>query len=226
MNTIRQRRSSSSTMTASVAVFLLFIMLVGVMRPPASLAASVPEVSPGQLPAGILNVQIQALEVTQGVRGDIPTRTAPGDDLVLMSDNAVHVANRRTVVRVYPWVEAGSGAAVPPLTARLWAYRDGELVPGSPITPVNSHLEGISPHWTLKEMRSDADLQRPLRRGTRQHLFGAAYRVRRLQVAPVSLPSRSSLPSLNLTSRADRLHLPRHVAHQQRQEYLGWGNTR
>jgi hypothetical protein len=143
-------------MTASVAVFLLFIMLVGVMRPPASLAASVPEASPGQLPAETFNVQIQALEVTQGVRGDIPTRTAPGDDLVLVSDDAVHVANRRTVVRAYPWVEADSGTAVPPLTARLWAYRDGELVPGSPITPVNSHLEGISPHWTLEEMRSDA----------------------------------------------------------------------
>jgi hypothetical protein len=147
---------ATSTVAVSAAVLLLFIMLLEGMRPPASLAAPLISVSPGQLLAGAFNVQIRALEVTQGVRGDIPTRTAPGDDLVLIADDAVHVANRRTVVRAYPWVENGSGATVPPLTARLWAYRNGELLSDSPISPFNSRLEGISPGWTLEEMRGDA----------------------------------------------------------------------
>ena len=94
--------------------------------------------------------------MTQGVRGDIPSRTGPGGPQVLIPDGAVHVANRRTIVRVYPWVEAGSEATVPPLAARLWAYRDGKLLPGSPIAPVNSRLEGIAPNRTLEEMRGDA----------------------------------------------------------------------
>ena len=156
MNTNREKRLSSSTIAISVVVLVLSITLLQGMRPPVVLAASPLSVSPSSPPTGTFNVQIQALEVTQGVRGDIPSRTAPGDDLALVPDGAVHVANRRTVVRAYPWVEIGSEATVPPLTARLWAYRDGELLPASPIVPVNSHLEGIAPSWTLEEMRGDA----------------------------------------------------------------------
>jgi hypothetical protein len=110
------------------------------------------------LPEGTFNVQIQALEVTQGVRGDIPSRTAPADDLILLPDDAVHVADRRTVVRAYPWVITGPNTTVPPLSAQLWAYRGGELLPGSPIHPVNSPLGNIFPDRLLSEMRSDAYL--------------------------------------------------------------------
>jgi len=110
------------------------------------------------LPEGTFNVQIQALEVTQGVRGNIPSRTAPGDDQTLPPDGALHVADRRTVVRVYPWMSTGANAMVPPISAQLWAYRDGVLIPGSPISPVNTLLENISPDRKLTELRSDASL--------------------------------------------------------------------
>jgi hypothetical protein len=156
MNARRENRSFDSTVAVSVAMLLLFIMLLEGMRPPASLAAPLLSVSSDRPPAGAFNVQILALEVTQGVRGDIPTRTTPHGDLVLPSDGAVHVANRRTVVRAYPWVEASLKATVPPLTARLWAYQDGKLLPGSPIASENPLLEGISEDLSLKEMRSDA----------------------------------------------------------------------
>jgi len=110
------------------------------------------------LPEGTFNVQIQALEITQGVRGDIPSRTAPGDDLILHMDGAVHVADRRMVVRAYPWVITGPNTITPPIRAQLWAYCDGELLSGSPISPVNSSLGTISPDRGLKEMRGDANL--------------------------------------------------------------------
>jgi len=109
-------------------------------------------------PEGIFNVQIQALEVTQGIRGDIPVRTAPGNDLTLSPDGALHVADRRTVVRAYPWVSSGANVKVPPLSAQLWVYRDGVLLPGSPLSPVNALLENISPDRKLTELRSDANL--------------------------------------------------------------------
>lgn len=110
------------------------------------------------LPEGTFNVQIQALEVTQGIRGDIPVRTAPGDSLTLPSDGAVHVADRRTVVRAYPWINTGMNAFVPPLSAKLWGYREGTLLPGSPISPVSTLLENISPDRPLKELRGDSSL--------------------------------------------------------------------
>ena len=102
------------------------------------------------------NLQIRAVEVTQGVRGDIPSRTAPDGDLALPADGAVHIADRRTVVRVYPWLGAGSGATVPPIGAHLWAYRDGVLLSGEPLLPQNHFLENISPQWELETMRADA----------------------------------------------------------------------
>jgi hypothetical protein len=104
-----------------------------------------------------INLQIQALEVTQGVRGEIPSRVAPNGALVLLPDGAVHVANRRTVVRAYPWVGGSPEAKIPPATARLWAYRDGELLAGLPITPDNEYLSDLSLNQELSAMRSDAD---------------------------------------------------------------------
>ena len=98
-----------------------------------------------QVADGTFNLQIQAVEVTQGVRGDIPARTAPDGDLVLPADGAVHIAERRTIVRVYPWVQMGGSLTVPPVTAQLWAYREGELLPGSPLLPLNGYLEKIAP---------------------------------------------------------------------------------
>lgn len=115
------------------------------------------EISPSNpAAAGAFNLQIQAIEVTQGVRGDIPTRIPPDGDLTLLPDGAVHIANRRTIVRAYPWVEGDSDTSLPPLTARLWAYRDGTLLPGSPIFPQNNLLNGFSAEWDLETMRADA----------------------------------------------------------------------
>ena len=69
------------------------------------------------------NVQIQAIEVTQGVRGDIPTRTAPAGDLIFIPDTAVHVADRRTIVRVYPWGHPSIWqSAYPPLNGQAIGY--------------------------------------------------------------------------------------------------------
>jgi hypothetical protein len=80
------------------------------------------------------NVQIQAIEVTQGIRGTIPVRTTPGGDLAMV-ENGVHVAGRRTIVRVYPWITGiPSGSLSPPLTAQLFSSRQ----PGVPISPANS----------------------------------------------------------------------------------------
>ena len=123
-----------------------------------ALAATASDKNLEPLPEGTFNVQIQALEVTQGIRGDIPVRTAPGDSLTLPSDGAIHVADRHTVVRAYPWINTGMNALVPPLSAKLWGYRDGTLLPGSPISPVNALLENISLDRELTELRGDASL--------------------------------------------------------------------
>jgi hypothetical protein len=110
-----------------------------------------------QVMDGTFNLQIQAIEVTQGVRGDIPIRQAPEGNLLLSSDGAVHIANRRTIVRAYPWLQTGGNLVIPPITARLWAYRDGELLPGFPISQLNGHLEGITSGQPIAEMRGDAN---------------------------------------------------------------------
>ena len=109
------------------------------------------------LPEGTFNLQIQALEVTQGVSGEIPTRMAPQGDFNLTPVGTVHVANRWTVVRAYPWISQGTGVKVPPFTALLWGYCDGEMLPGSPLLPKNIFLEGISPDWNLETMRADVE---------------------------------------------------------------------
>jgi len=111
-----------------------------------------------QVQPGTFNVQIQALEITQGVRGEIPTRIPPGESLVLPTDGAVQIANRRTIVRVYPWIETGLGSNLPTSTARLWAFKDGVLLSGSPISPVNHTLENIEPGVSLEYLRRDPTL--------------------------------------------------------------------
>jgi hypothetical protein len=97
-----------------------------------------------------LNFQAQAIEVTQAVHGDIPTRIPPDGSLNLI-ENMVHVAGRRTVVRVYPWVSGvSSGELSPPITAQLYSSRS----PSVPINPVNRYLR-VNPDWTINEMRAD-----------------------------------------------------------------------
>jgi len=98
------------------------------------------------------NVQVAAVEVTQAVRGDIPTFSRGG---LSIAETAVHVANRRTIVRVYPKLAVTSGTFTGGLSARLVGTRAGAALPGSPLNPVNPVLE-IDPAWTLPEMREDA----------------------------------------------------------------------
>jgi len=104
--------------------------------------------------AGNFDVQVQAIEVTQGIRGDIPRRTPPGGESRLPPDGAIHVANRRTVVRVYPWIQVTGGSPFRRLTARLYGIRDGEILPGSPLTPLNP-LVAASSIETLDDQRAD-----------------------------------------------------------------------
>ena len=78
---------------------------------------------------------MQAIEVTQGVRADIPTRVPPTGSFDLPDDGAVHVANRNTFVRVYPWIEAGEAVtALALMTAELYASIDGGPEQG-PLAP-------------------------------------------------------------------------------------------
>lgn len=65
----------------------------------------------GELPSQAIDVQIEAVEITQGIRGDIPIRDFPWGGSVL-DETTVHVANRRTVVRVYPAFDAGDSPPV------------------------------------------------------------------------------------------------------------------
>jgi len=62
MNTNREKRLSNSTIAIWVVVLVLFITLLGGIRPPVSLAAPPPGVSPSSPPTGTFNVQIQALK--------------------------------------------------------------------------------------------------------------------------------------------------------------------
>lgn len=96
------------------------------------------------------NIQIQAIEVTQGLRGDIPARVPPGGSFFLPNDLGTHVANRRTVVRVYPWMEIGAGAPVA-------QYIHGELLVqrGASITGPYFARCWANADKTLEEMRGD-----------------------------------------------------------------------
>ena len=108
-----------------------------------------PEPSPGRV-----DYQLIALEVTQAVRGNIPTRTPPDGPTTLPADDAVHVANRHTVVRAYPWVRTFSGGLIRPVTAYLQVQLpDGAWSPR--ISPTTSLLYPVAGR-SLVEMRGNA----------------------------------------------------------------------
>ena len=54
----------------------------------------------GPPPEGTFNLQIQALEVTQGVRGDIPTRVSPGGGLSIHDASFLIVSKTRLRVPI------------------------------------------------------------------------------------------------------------------------------
>ncbi len=114
-------------------------------------------VESGELTGSQFNLQAWAIEVTQGVRGEIPTRTPPLDDLVFPGEDIVHVANRRTIVRVYPWAEGGPAfTAANNVKAYLYVGVNGNNY---------GPIEAEAP--TVAEIRADAtfdDLRSDLRR--------------------------------------------------------------
>ena len=103
---------------------------------------------------GYADYQIIALEVTQAVRGDIPERIPTGS-LTLPADDALHVANRRTVVRAYPYVYLLPGGYVRPVTAYL-QYKRGDSW-SAPIYP-ETRYRRVEPSWNLTQMRKSASL--------------------------------------------------------------------
>jgi hypothetical protein len=109
-------------------------------------------------PAGDFDIEILAVEVTQGVRGNIPTSSkSPSGGLELTPDNtmATHVANRRTIVRVYPSISIDAGGGSPqPITATMSGSRGGAALPGEPVI-INPWLRA-DPTWSLNAMRADA----------------------------------------------------------------------
>lgn len=98
---------------------------------------------------GLVDYQIIALEVTQGVRGDIPLRI-PDGPLTLPADDALHVANRRTVVRAYPYAYFQPGGFSHPVTAYLQYKRGGSW--SAPIYPEVRFMRPL-PSWTMATMR-------------------------------------------------------------------------
>ena len=104
---------------------------------------------------GDFDAQILTMELTQGVRSDLNFRAVPDAGPVIFDDGTVHVKNRRTVVRVYPWIDLDPGATAPPLTAELRGFRDGAELPGSPLSPVNPRVTELEESTTLNEMRRD-----------------------------------------------------------------------
>jgi hypothetical protein len=111
-------------------------------------------VETGELTGSEFNLQPWGIEVTQGVRGDFATRLPPGDSLVLPPEDVVHVANRRTIVRVYPWVEGGPDFdRVHNVRARLYVNANGDLL--GPIAPLNPVVNTIRADATLEELRAN-----------------------------------------------------------------------
>lgn len=108
------------------------------------------------------DVQVQAIEVTQGVRANIPSRVPPaglrllGEDAAFLASGS-HVAGRRTVVRVYPWMQVNSGSVVQTLSARLHGFDvSGFELPGSPLSPQNTTLNHHSGYQSLPYLRREA----------------------------------------------------------------------
>lgn len=108
----------------------------------------------GTLPDYQYNLQVWGIEITQGVRGDFALRTPPDADLNLPPESVVHVANRRTIVRVYPWVEGGPYFQnVLDVHAQLWVTRDGDSYGPIDADPVSR----VRANATLEDLRSDLD---------------------------------------------------------------------
>lgn len=101
---------------------------------------------------GPFNMNVRAIEVTQGVRGDIPSRTV--DTGTVLFETTTHVADRTTIVRVYPWLQYSDRVGFA-MNAQLRGYRDGVELPGSPLTPV-APLPGFQRAWTLGDLRGNA----------------------------------------------------------------------
>nr|MEE4266526.1 FlgD immunoglobulin-like domain containing protein [Candidatus Krumholzibacteria bacterium] len=111
-------------------------------------------VDSGELTGSEFNLQPWAVEITQGVRGDIPTRTPPAEDLVLPSEEIMHVANRRTVVRVYPWAQGGPDFTTAfGVKAYLWLSVNGTSY--GPYEAETPRLPIIRSDATMDDLRSD-----------------------------------------------------------------------
>nr|MEE4268699.1 hypothetical protein [Candidatus Krumholzibacteria bacterium] len=109
-------------------------------------------VTTGELSGNQFNLQPWAIEVTQGVRGDIPMRSLPDGGQVLPEDDVVHVANRRTVVRVYPFVEGGPDfTRVYGVQAELWASVGG--VNYGPLAPEDPWGVDVYAAGTMEDLR-------------------------------------------------------------------------
>lgn len=111
-------------------------------------------VDSGNLTGSEYNLQPWGVEITQGVRGAFPIRVAPGGSPTLAPESVVHVANRRTVVRVYPWVEGGPDfERVRYVKAYLWVKR-GTTTYG-PITAENRLVSQVRPEAVLNDLREN-----------------------------------------------------------------------
>jgi hypothetical protein len=111
-------------------------------------------------PVVLADYQIMAVEVTQGVRGDIPlvepTYATPGFRTYRTMDTAVHVAHRRTIIRVYPDVELLPGSVSRPVEVDL-SRLTGEGTVSAPIHPLTRFLIP-SPGQALETLRSNGAL--------------------------------------------------------------------
>ena len=121
-------------------------------------ASTVVTVQAESRPSGRFDLHVRAVEVTQGVRGDVRRRLSPGASLDLTDEGVVHVAGRRTIVRVYPAVDAPAGVTLPTVTARLYGFGDGSLLAQSPILPRGGGFSPRFPEPGLEGLRDDASL--------------------------------------------------------------------
>jgi hypothetical protein len=110
-------------------------------------------------PLASFDILPRAVEVTQGLRTAIPSRT-DRDGTFTAVDPFEHVPGRRTVVRVHPRlvvVDALPVGTIPPVTATLIGLDSfGAFLPGSPLSPVNSSVRA-DPEWTLDDTRRNPD---------------------------------------------------------------------
>ncbi len=103
----------------------------------------------GELTSSAFDVQVRGIEVTQGVRQDIPTRSLRGGSFILIPETTVHVANRRTVVRVYPDFDMGPSGPSDVVLDAMLTVSDGTTVLGT-----LSQTRTISVRRTLTDRRS------------------------------------------------------------------------